>query len=421
MKAPEMPAAKVRIADPAARLRAAGLSRGTNQSGVRLYNERLVLSLVRRHGNLPKAEIARLTGLSAQTITVIVRQLEIDGLVSRQDRQRGRIGQPSVPFGLNPHGALFLGLKIGRRSSDLVLMDFLGGVRRALRETHLYPTPSGTLEFTARSIARLTEGLTRRERSRISGLGIAMPFELWNWEEEIGAPRRVLDRWRAFDLQREIPRIFRRPVFFCDDASAACGAELTFGNHGHQHDFLYFFIGSFIGGGVVLGGDLFLGRTGNAGALGSMPVATAKRTGGRGTQQLMRSASIYVLEQKLAAVGEDPSMLWRSPDDWSGLADAILDEWIEEVADSLSYAILAAIAVIDFAAVIVDGAFPVSVRAGIVARTAEKTARLDHRGLSPVAIIEGSVGSGARAIGGACLPLLANFGRDREVLFKETA
>jgi hypothetical protein len=33
---------------------------------------------------------------------------------------------------------------------------------------------------------------------------------------------------------------------------------------------------------------------------------------------------------------------------------------------------------------------------------------------------EGGVGSGARAVGGACLPLLANFSRDREVLFKES-
>jgi hypothetical protein len=41
-------------------------ARGTTQVGVRLYNERLVLSLIRRHGMLPKAELARLTGLSAQ-------------------------------------------------------------------------------------------------------------------------------------------------------------------------------------------------------------------------------------------------------------------------------------------------------------------------------------------------------------------
>ena len=97
---------------------------------MRLYNERLVLSLIRRYGNAPRAEIARQTGLSAQTIAVIMRQLEADGLVTKQNPQRGRVGQPSVPFALNPDGAFSLGLKIGRRVNDLVLIDFLGSVRR---------------------------------------------------------------------------------------------------------------------------------------------------------------------------------------------------------------------------------------------------------------------------------------------------
>src|SRR5215510_12188905 len=99
------------------------LARGTNQSGVRLYNERLVLSLVRRHGSLPKAEIARLTGLSPQTVSVIVRQLEGDGLLLKKRPQRGKVGQPLVPFSLNPEGAYFVGIKIGRRSGDLILID----------------------------------------------------------------------------------------------------------------------------------------------------------------------------------------------------------------------------------------------------------------------------------------------------------
>ena len=60
------------------------------QNGVRLYNERLALSLIRKHGSLPKAEIARLTGLSAQTVSVIVRQLETDGLLIKETPQIGR-------------------------------------------------------------------------------------------------------------------------------------------------------------------------------------------------------------------------------------------------------------------------------------------------------------------------------------------
>ena len=67
------------------------LSRGTNQTGVRLYNERLVLSLVRRHGSLPKADIARRTGLSPQTISTIANALEDDGLIVRRDPLRASV------------------------------------------------------------------------------------------------------------------------------------------------------------------------------------------------------------------------------------------------------------------------------------------------------------------------------------------
>ena len=103
--------------------------RGTNQSGMRDYNERLVLTLVRRHGSLSKTEIARLTRLSAQTVSVIMRELEDEGLLLRNEPMRGKIGQPSIPMSLNPEGAFFLGLKIGRRSAELVLIDFLGAVQ----------------------------------------------------------------------------------------------------------------------------------------------------------------------------------------------------------------------------------------------------------------------------------------------------
>ncbi len=398
----------------AARPRTADFARGTNQSGVRLYNERLVLSLIRRHGSVPKAEIARQTGLSAQTITVIMRQLEKDGLVLKQVAQRGKIGQPSVPFALNPEGAFSLGLKIGRLRNDLVLIDFLGNIRAAIDEAGSYPTPAGVIAFVAEGIPKLTTALGPVQAKRITGLGIAAPFELWNWEGEIGAPRDVLDQWRSFDLRENIARVCPWPVYFCNDATAACAAELVFGNPMHHPDFLYFFVGSFIGGGVVLNGHLFPGRTGNAGALGSMPIATASG----GTQQLIRSASIYLLASRLRAAGADASILWRSPDDWGDLG-APLDAWIEEAAAGIAFAIVAAISVVDFPATIIDGAFPAAVRQRIVTRVNARLADFDRQGLSPAIAIEGAMGSGARAIGGACLPLLASFARDREVLFKE--
>src|SRR5215475_13153503 len=289
--------------------RSADPARGTNQSGVRLYNERLALSLIRRHGSLPKAEIARLTGLSAQTVSIIIRQLEADGLVLREKPKRGGIGQPPVPISLNPDGAFALGLKIGRRSADLMLLDLAGGIRGTARSTYRYPTPAQTIRLFTEGYESIKHGLQPELRTRICGVGIAAPFEIWNWETEIGAPRQILEEWRGFDIEEEIARTFRGPVHLCNDATAACAAELTFGNGGHYRDYVYFFVGSFVGGGVVLNGSLFQGRTGNAGALGSLPIPAAGAP--NAAQQLIRSASLYVLEKKLAARGLNPMLLWQ--------------------------------------------------------------------------------------------------------------
>jgi hypothetical protein len=99
------------------------LACGTREPGLRAYHSRLLLSLIRRHGSLPKAEIACRTKLSAQTVSVIIREFEQDGLLVKEDLRRGKVGQPLVPFSLNPEGAYFIGLKIGRRSGDLALRD----------------------------------------------------------------------------------------------------------------------------------------------------------------------------------------------------------------------------------------------------------------------------------------------------------
>lgn len=396
----------------------ADLARGTNQSGVRLYNERLALSLIRRHGSLPKAEIARLTGLSAQTVSMIIKQLEADGLVLKQKPKRGRIGQPPVPISLNPDGAYSLGLKIGRRSADLMLLDLVGGVRGTTHRTFRYPTPEHTIRLFEEGFDTVTRNLQPRQIARICGVGIAAPFEIWNWESEIGAPHDVLQEWRSFDIKEEIAKTFRGPVHLCNDATAACAAELTFGKGNRYRDYVYFFVGSFVGGGVVLNGSLFQGRTGNAGALGSMAIPAAGTM--NAAQQLIRSASIYVLENKLAAKGLDPMLLWQNNSDWAQFGQT-LDDWIDEAATGLAVAALSAVAVLDCEAVIIDGAIPAAVRGRLVGATKEKIDSLDRQGLSPFTVVEGTIGGDARVMGGASVPLLSNFAIDRDVLFKENA
>jgi predicted NBD/HSP70 family sugar kinase len=390
------------------------LARGTTQNGVRLYNERLALSLIRRHGSLPKAEIARLTGLSAQTVSVIVRQLETDQLLVKETPQRGKVGQPLVPFSLNPEGAFSIGLKVGRRSGDLILLDLTGKVRRKVHKPYHFPTPQKLVDFVAIGLHELLSDLSPMQRERICGLGIAAPFELWNWEEAVAAPHDVLEAWRDFDLVGEIAKLGDWPVHFSNDATAACAAELLFGKGNQFHTYAYFFVGYFIGGGIVINGHIFPGRTGYAGAIGPLPHSAADGT----PQQLIHNASLFVLENQLRVAGLDPMLLARSPEDWGEIGPE-LNIWLEQTSNSLAFAAVATMSVVDFEAIIIDGAMPADVRAELVRKTRLAVARHDLRGLPKFSIEEGSIGSDARAMGAASLSFFANYIIDRDVLFKE--
>jgi len=130
---------------------------GADQAGVRVYNERLILSLARRFGPLSKTEVARMTGLSVQSTSTIMNRLQADGLLKREAPLRGRVGQPTVPVSLDPEGAFSIGLKIGRRSFDLVLIDFCGVARRRAHRTYPYPTPDLVMDFIKAEIAPLVD------------------------------------------------------------------------------------------------------------------------------------------------------------------------------------------------------------------------------------------------------------------------
>ena len=67
--------------------------RGSNHNGMRQFNERIVLRAIRHAGAIPKADLARLTQLSTQTVSIIVNRLLEDKLLIKQERIRGKIGQ----------------------------------------------------------------------------------------------------------------------------------------------------------------------------------------------------------------------------------------------------------------------------------------------------------------------------------------
>jgi predicted NBD/HSP70 family sugar kinase len=381
---------------------------GVNQSGVRDHNERLLISMLQRRGAMAGSDMARHAGLSPQTVSVILRKLERDGFIRRGEPVRGKVGKPSIPMELNPDGAFSFGLKIGRRSADLVLLDFAGAVRGQVRTSYQHALPAEIFAFLEKGLKDLVETAPEGTVDRLCGIGVAIPFEFWRWHGPAGESGKAFSEWEFVDIAKEIGKFTTLPVFTGNDATAACRAEHLYGARKAYRDYAYFFIGSFVGGGVVLNDTVLAGNQDNAGALGAI-----RSTGPLGdSRQLIDVASLYLLEARLDEAGLNPQILWDEPQDWSSLSRYV-DPWIGETAQELAKASLTICAVIDFEAIVIDGAFPADVRDALVERVNRYLASQDTRGLIAPRIKAGSVGANARGIGSASSPIFSQFLLDR--------
>ncbi|AQS47128.1 hypothetical protein BMG03_04440 [Thioclava nitratireducens] len=385
---------------------------GTNQLTVRDLNERLVLHLIRRHGTLTKAEATRATGLSANAVSEIFKALEQDDLLLRGDPVRGRVGQPSVPMRLNPDAKHYLGLKIGRSSFDMVVVDFTGAVLARRSARHGFPTRTALVTFIKDNLRPLLRS-AKLKREDVDASGIAIPSELWHWAEDFDAPTDELEKWRSFDARTELALLLPGPISVENDGTAACRGELVFGPPTDKQDYIYFFVGTFIGGGVVLNGSVFSGRSGNSGGFG--PLRIPDEPGGH---RLIDHASLSVLERLLAERQTDPERIHDDRADWSPLEPA-LSLWITRAARSLAHAIVSAQAVIDFEAVIIDGAFPQDIRDRLVAEVDRHFSRLDLQGVYHPEIHAGHFGSVIRAMGAAAYAISTEFMIDQNTLLRK--
>jgi len=212
-----------------AQVRSAKDLRSGDQSGLRAYNRRMILDTIRQAGAMPKAEIARATGLSAQSVSVIVNDLLRERLVRKERKVRGRVGQPHTPIALEPEGALSLGVKIGRRSLEVALVNFVGGVVAHVQEPYDAPRRRDVVAALETRLAGMLDGLDPVRRARIVGVGIAMPGQIGGWTEEIGLAPRELDDWADFDVGALVGEITGLPVEVHNDATAACAAEMQVG------------------------------------------------------------------------------------------------------------------------------------------------------------------------------------------------
>ena len=391
--------------------------RGSNHAGMRQFNERVVLHAIRLHGALPKAEIARVTHLTPQTVQLIIGRLEADGLVLKQAALRGKVGQPSVPMALNPDGAFSIGIKIGRRSLDLLLVDFGAQVRERLTLSYDFPDPDTLFVEIQARLKALRKTLGSRRAPLLHGIGIAAPLSLGGWQTLLGIAPQQAAKWADIDIRERVAAMTDLPVEFVKDTAAACVAELVAGRGRSMRSFLYIFVDTFIGGGLVIDSHLRGGLHGNAGAVGSLPMGLGHVDAAAPPAQLLSLASLINLEARFRKQGLD--------------ADAATDEralrkpwwphtqaWLREAGPAMALAVNSAACLLDLDGVIVDGSFSRELLAQLLAEVGTSLDRHSWEGVARPQVLAGTIGSDARAMGGALLPLYANFAPDRDLFLK---
>ena len=214
-----------------------------------------------------------MTNLTVQTVQRIRNRLEADRLVLTAQATRGKVGQACVPMALNSDGSFAIGVKIGRRGANALLVNFTAQVRQRLTlpcDLHNPYTRLTEIDCTLRELAR---GFTPALRSRLIGVGVAAALSLNGWHSPLGLASEQARSWSSIDIRERVAALANLPVACFKDTSAACEAGLV-SEHGRNIQICFFvFAGPFIGRGLVLDRRWCGGLNGNAGAVGLCPWA----------------------------------------------------------------------------------------------------------------------------------------------------
>ncbi len=386
----------------------------------RLFRERVVLTEMRRLGQCSKTEVANQTGFPLQTVVDIVNQLEADGLVSKLGKRLGRVGQPSILYGINPDGVFALGLKVDRCRCDLLAIDFEGRIRD--RWVHNYELPH--LETVCGFLSGTMHDVVTQERwrGRICGLGVALSHDLWYQPARQGLPEQVIGPWRDRDVAGEFSAAITLPVFVENDTRVAAVAEYLLGAGQEFSKFLHVVIGTHISGALVLGGSLETGAHGRAATLGAIPVGPSRLAhascGESGDNRLGARASLSGLMRHLGlhgftirAVSELPEVLDR--------ARGLVQEWLDDCVEALVEGLTACFAVIDVEAVIIDSGLPQFLVMEIVDKLGRRLAAANVEHLVVPQLRLSRMGADGALVGAAILPINAHFFPSREALAAE--
>ena len=284
--------------------------KGTNQEFGRPYNRRIVLETIRLHGPIARGDIARRVGLTVQTVSTIIRELEeLDFIAGSREQPKGR-GYPATSLTINPGGGFAIGVNVTPLGLEAALVNLAGAVvaREERRIVHLDP------EAALREIQVLVKKLKRvKPGKRLLGIGLAMPGPFDVDSMSFVGPT-TLEGWKGFPVRQRLSEVSQLPAFLEVDHAAAALGERLYGAGQQFRDFYFLYFGVGLGGCMVQDGLPLRGTFRNAGEIGHLPLVPDGEQcpcGNRGC--LERYVSLEAYERRSRLVGMEGWLAEATP------------------------------------------------------------------------------------------------------------
>lgn len=237
--------------------------------GSREHHIGALFETVLTRGPLSRRDAARLTGLSAASVTKLVKPMINHGYLVENDREAGVPGRPQIPLQVDPARAYAVGIKLMSSEIVGVVADLHAEVQSSHRMKLKDATPSGVVN----AVDEITRILLERspvQRKRLLGIGIGLSGHV---DGVTGVVHQsVLPGWKDVPLRRMVTDRMNLPVVIENDVNTLAVAEQWFGPGSAFDSFLVVTVGAGVGCALVLDGQLWHGISGAAGEFGHMVV-----------------------------------------------------------------------------------------------------------------------------------------------------
>ncbi|WP_240629757.1 ROK family protein [Specibacter cremeus] len=242
--------------------------RGTNLPKMGDFNTSVVVDAIRRSAEgLSRVELAAATGLAAQTVSNICRRLLDQDLVVEAGKETNGPGKPRTMLRINPRGLYAVGLHIDPAVTSYAVVDAVGTVLAARKHASEFDDgPEAAVARMGRRILDLVKD-SGVDATRVIGVGAATPGPVDVSSGTVVAPPHM-PGWWSVPLRDILARETGLPVVMDKDVTAAAVAELWTSGAGRAGSFVYLYIGTGIGAGLVLNNEVARGSSGNAGEIG---------------------------------------------------------------------------------------------------------------------------------------------------------